>query len=827
MKKLILIIFLFTLSFLSSGQIITGRVLSTDNQPLPGVTVKIPETNTAAITGKDGFFQLNVAPGTQKVHLVLSFVGMHTIDTTVKITGTPVIIHMHQKTYQIEQVQAVGNNYSSAGDFVIKRKILDIATALSGNAVETLIMTSMGVQANNELSSQYSVRGGSYDENLVYIDGIEIIRPILIHSGQQEGLSIINPDFVQNIKFSAGGFAAHYGDKMSSVLDVSYKTPQKEQTKISIGLTGATLFLQNHSSSGRLSYMTGLRIKQNSYLLNALPTKGNYRPLFSDAQLVINYKISSKLSLRWLNYLSINRYNFYPDSLTIAVGTFSQNFRIPVAYDGAEKDKYNFTLSGLTIKYRPTTHTLIQWINSFYHATEAERYTIGSAYRLDMVERQLDQNKDSTINIGVGYYLTYSRNYLETNVLQSKIKLTTQRSNHTFIAGLGWRLDQITDRLNRWKYVDSAGYSFTLLPKNDSVITLYNYVNAANQYNAWRANLYAEDLVQFYLGTTRIDLNLGLRYTFFSLDNTSLLSPRITAYLHPNWVVPWKFRLSFGYYYQVPFYNELRDFTGHLVTTSNIQKSIHYVIGAYRDFRMWDRPFKFASELYYKDLRRIIPFEYDNLRVQYYAHDSAHGYAAGLDMRLYGEFVPGVDSWISLSFMHTAEDIAGDAYWQYIDRDGNTTFYRPYAVDSVLVEPGLIPRVTDQLVTVGLFFQDYMPTMQNMRVNMSLFFGSGRPFGPPTEGRYKAIYRMPPYLRADIGFLYIFTPQKKNYKAVFELDLFNALGVMNVASYSWLTILTNSALIGNNPLGQNYMVQIATPNYLTGRLINFKVKVIF
>ena len=826
MKKLIFIIFLLTIHYLASGQRIKGRILSTDNQPIAGATVKIYGTDQATLTDKDGFFQLNVASSSTSVHLQITFIGMQSLDTIVSTTH-PIIIYLHPKIYEIEQVQALANNYSSTGDIIIKRKILDMVSTISGNAVEALIMTSMGVQSSNELSSQYSVRGGSYDENLVYIDNLEIIRPVLIRSGQQEGLSIINPDFVQNISFSAGGYAAHYGDKMSSVLDVTYKTPTTKQTKISLGLTGASLYRQNSFQNGKISYMIGTRIKQNTYLLNALPTKGNYKPFFSDLQALINYKLSPKVSVRLFNYLSLNRYNFYPDSMTVAVGTFTQNFRIPIAYHGAEKDKYDYGLSALTITYRPTVHTLLQWTSSLYSAREAERYTIGSAYRLDMVERELETGKDSTINIGVGYFLAHSRNHLSTNVVQSHLKLSSQAGRHTIIAGLDYRLDRISDRLNRWKYIDSAGYSFSLEPAVDSVINLYSYVNAANDYQAHRISAYAEDMIRVYLGSNQLDLNLGMRYTYFGYTGTSMLSPRISAYLEPDWVNQWTFRLSVGYYYQVPFYNELRDFTGKIVSSSNIQRSVHYVLGAYRNFHIWGRPFKFSTELYYKDLQKIIPFEYDNLRIQYYAHSQAHGYATGLDMRLYGEFVPDVDSWISLSLMHTAEDIMNDAYWQYYDRDGKPTFYKPFAIDSVLVEPGFIPRVTDQLVTVGLFFQDYMPSMRNMRVNMSLFFGSGRPYGPPTEGRYKATYRLPPYLRADIGFLYIYRPRKGRYKAIFEIDLFNALGVKNVASYSWLTILTNTALIGNNPLGQNYMVQIATPNYLTGRLVNVKVKFFF
>jgi len=826
MKKIIFIFFLLILYSFSYSQIIQGRVLSSDNIPISGATVKIIGTSNATFTNKDGFFSLKVVSNSKKVKLRISFIGMQTIDTIVK-TDNFITIFMNSKNYEIEQVIAFGHNFSNISNITINSKILETVSSISDNAVETLIMTSLGVQASNELSTQYSVRGGSYDENLVYINDIEIFRPLLIHSGQQEGLSIINSDFVKNINFSAGGFNAQYGDKMSSVLDITYKIPKKQKTKFTIGLTGLNFFYQNYFKKAQTSLMLGARIKQNSYLLKKLPTKGNYKPFFSDFQISLNHNFYEKLDISYLGYFSLNRYNFYPDTLTLAVGTFSQTFRIPIVYEGAEKDKYNFALSAIKFKYRLTPYIQIQWTNSLYLANEAENYTIGAAYRMDMVERQLEENKDSTINIGIGYYLTYNRNNLDIKVLQSKLKLTTQLKTHTLITGFELRQDMVEDHLTRWKYIDSAGYSFSFYPGNDTVINLYSYSNAHNFYQSYRFSAFVEDLMSFYIRTTRVQLNVGLRYTYYDYTKSSIFSPRFSSYFTPEWINHWTFRLSYGYYYQIPFYNEMRDFQGYITNKPLLQKSIHYIAGAYHDFILWQRPFKFTAELFFKDLVRVIPFEYENLRIQYYTNDSARGYATGLNFRVFGEFVPDVDSWISFSLMQTKEDVFNDEYWQLIDNQGIPTSIRALATDSILVEPGYIPRATDQLLTIGIFFQDYMPKMKNMRMNMTLFFGTGKPYGPPSEGRYKAVLRLPSYLRADIGFLYIYIPQNKKYKAIFEIDLFNALGVMNVASYSWLTVLTNTALIGNNLLGENIMFQIAAPNYLTGRLINFKAKIIF
>ncbi len=828
MKKIIFVIGLIFFSNTLFSQNITGTVTDENNRPLAGVLVRTADKKSGTYTDANGYFGLNINSDT--VTLVFSFLGYQTLDSFLIVSKNQVNLQITLKSqaFTLEEIRAYGYFSREPGTTVIRGTVLELVPSMSGNPVETLIMTSMGVQATNELSTQYSVRGGSYDENLVFIDGIKIFRPILLRSGQQEGLSVINPDMVKNIRFSAGGFGAQYGDKMSSVLDISYRTPENKRFVAEAGLTGLSASADFVPSSGHWSLMTGLRIKQNSYLLNALPVKGNYKPFFSDFQALFRFNPSEKWRLKFFNYLSYNRYNFYPDSLTIAIGTFTTNFKIPVYYQGGENDLYASGLWAGELTYKPAYNFQISLISSYYAANEQERYTFDAIYRLDIVDREMTQTtRDSVINIGLGEFIDYGRNFLNVGVWRNVLKINWEQPDNSMIFGVEYQHNTISDRLSRWRYIDSAGYSFNPYASSPDVIDLYSYQSATNSFSDYRLDVYLSDFYRFYAGLTKIKLDLGLRYIYWSYAQSNDFDPRVSVYFYPDWVKKWSFRLSAGKYTQVPFYNDLRNLDGSLVSSdiAHTQKALHLVFGAYRDFMMWDRPFRFTTEWYYKYLYDIIPFEYDNLRIQYYADKVSKGFAYGADFRLYGEFVPETDSWISLSLLHTAEDVENDGYWQYIDAQGNYTSYKPLAVDSVFVEPGYIPRPTDQLVTIGMFFQDYMPQNRNMRVSLGLFYGSGRPYGPPGKGRQYATLRMPMYLRADIGFLYLWKPGFAR-SVIFEIDLLNAFNAQNVASYTWLTVLTNPALIGS-PLGNAYMVQIAAPNYLTGRLVNFKIKVKF
>ncbi len=831
MKKIIVFIqtFLLSITIYSQNYQITlhGKILDQNNNPITGCAVAVKGSSIGTFTDTNGTFQLKVPD--KPVTLRCSFLGFEVKDTTINPRQVKFLkIILHSTSYQLEQVEAFGFYSKNPGQTYFQGKILETVPSASGNIVETLIMTSMGVQANNQMSSQYSVRGGNYNENLVYINGIKVFRPILIRSGLQEGLSIINPDLVENIKFSAGGFPAEYGDKMSSVLDITYKKPKKFAASANLGFLGGAFHIENRSKSGKIAYLSSLRIKQNSYLLNALPTKGNYKPFFSDWQTVLYFNPNEKLNLQLFSYLAFNQYNFLPDSMTAAIGTFTTNFQIPIYFQGQEKDFYKATLNSLKISYKPKFNLQFSYTTSYYFSDEQERYSFAADYLINMVQNQFDNNRhDSIVNIGVGGFLDYGRNFLKLGVLSNNFKINYETANHSIIFGINHQALKIIDRLNRWHYIDSAGYNFNPFHNSDSTIILYKYQTAFNKYADHRIDVYLTDYYQFFWGMSKLKLNLGLRYIYWSYAHEHLLNPRFSLYLTPSWMNQWTLRLSSGLYSQVPFYSSLRDLDGHLVSPqqAHSQQSIHFVLGAYRNFMLWERPFRFTTELYYKYLYDLIPFEFDNLRIQYYPKNKSHGFAYGADFRLFGEFVPGTDSWISLSFLHTAEDIENDQYWQYYDSTGHPTVFPSLAADSVLVEPGYIPRPTDQLLTIGMFFQDYMPQNKNMRVSMGLFYGSGRPFGPPGKLRRYSYLRMPAYLRADIGFLYIWKP-KFAREVIFELDLFNAFDVQNVASFSWLSVMMNPALL-DNPFGNVYMIQVAVPNYLTPRIFNFNVKIKF
>ncbi len=822
MRNFLIFVVLIFFSLIVKGQnIITGKIISKNNVGIAGVSVSLKSKKILTFSDSSGYFRIAVTRF--PVHLHFSRLGFKDKDTLISKSGF-YIIKLQAQVVRLQQVEATAFYSQNPGVETFGSKQLEFVPSASGNAVETLIMTAMGVQTANEFSSQYNVRGGNFDENLVYIDGIKVYRPIMIHSAQQEGLSIVNSDMVRNIRFSAGGFGAQFGDKMSSVLDIDYKRPKSFAMKLGLGMTGANVFYQNYFSRTKTSLMFGLRLKKNTYLLSALPVKGNYKPLFADFQSVLRVQLTKKLQMSVFDYFAHNSYNFYPDSQTVAVGTFSANFRIPIFYQGQERDLYNSTLHALTFLYRPKPNISVKNILSVYFSDEQERYTTSAYYRLDFVTRQFTgSQRDSMINIGEGMFMDYARNFLDLALFSNRTLVNVQLSKHSLLLGAEYTRLRTHDFVDRWKYIDSAGYSFTMGRGSADQLNLFSSEKAENFYHDYRVSFFLQDFRRFYIGLDRFNLNLGIRYTYWSYGRSHLFQPRITVYYVPDWYSKWNFRLSAGVYYQVPFYGELRNLDGKLTSDPHAEKSIHLVLGAYKEFRMWNRPFKFSTEWYYKWLRDLVPYEFDNMRIQYYANEISNGFVYGADFRLYGQFVPETDSWITVSLMHTAEDIVGDQYWRYYDINGHATI-KAYAVDSVLVKPGYIPRPTDQLLTVSMFFQDYMPQNRNIRVSLGLFYGSGRPFGPPAKGRAFATLRMPAYLRADLGFIFVLHP-KFAKSIILQIDMFNAFDARNVASYSWLTVLANPALIGGNPLGNSQLIQIAAPNFMTGRLINFDVKI--
>ncbi len=702
-----------------------------------------------------------------------------------------------------------------------------------------ILYTQLGVQQSNELSSTYSVRGGNYDENLVYVNDIEVYRPFLSHSGQQEGLSFVNSDMVSSINFSSGGFEARYGDKMSSVLDIRYKKPREFAGSISGGLLGGSLHLEGASRDKRLTYTIGAREKQNSYLLNSLDTKGDYKPLFFDLQSYITFNPNDEWEHDILVNYAKNKYQSIPQSRKSSFGTVNNALQLNVYFDGQEIDDYQTVTGAFSSIYRPHGKDLtMKFIASAFNTQESETFDLLGQYYLNELENDFGNSNfgQTAYNLGIGGFLNHARNYLDADVYNFEHKGNKIWKDQKRQAWWGIKAQHeiINDKLSEWTMVDSAGHSLPIAPDSagstnpqpyqyldmNEVIRSQNALSS-NRYSAYVQHAWNWDSKD----TGEFTLTTGIRANYWDLNKQLLISPRATLSYKPKWKHDVLFKASAGYYYQPPFYREMRDFDGVVHTDLKAQESIHYVLGTDINFKSWGRPFKFISEIYYKQLNNLIPYEVDNVRLRYFAQNNAKGYTTGIDMKVNGEFVKGIESWASVSVMNTMYDITNDVYYIRLNSDGDTIIpgysSNSKAVDSIKVSPGYIPRPTDQRVTFGLFFQDYLPSLPRCKMHLNLLFGSGLPFGPPTHEPYKNVLRMPPYRRVDIGFSYEIVKEKKEedtkrklFKSIwFSLEVYNLLAVDNVVSYFWVRDVS----------GRQY----AVPNYLSTRLLNARIMIKF
>ncbi len=829
-----IIIFFISTNVYSQKIKIYGTITDSKGQKLPGVTIRALETNYFCASDYQGYYELKI-PSNESFTIVYSYISFEN-DTLLwagSETSKEMNIIMGQSDFELNPIYAIANFVDETGMERVSTKNLTILPDISGNAVETMIKTGMGVASNNEMSSQYNVRGGNFDENLIYVNDVQIYRPFLVRSGQQEGMSFINSDLVSNIKFSAGGFDAKYDDKMSSVLDIVYRTPTGFDASVSLSLLGATAHIENISKNKKFTYIAGLRHKRSEYLLKTLEIEGNYKPVFTDFQLYSTYNLTEKLSFSFMTNIADNVYNFIPTYSDETFGTFGQPLQISAYYEGQEKDSYSTFFGSFSTDYKVNDNLKLRFITSSYYTIEAEKYDIDAYYSLNQLNTQLDSTEtagDSILNLGVGQYLMHARNYLNAFINDFSVKAYWSVKSHYFQFGVKYQREQISDVLSEWKYVDSAGYS-TTIDRIDEVqfVRLYTSTKSQNNLLTNRFSGFLQDSYSFNLGLTKIKLTYGIRASNNDYNNEFLISPRFSSLITPHWDKKWFFRLSGGVYYQSPFYRELRLFDGTIIENQKSQRSIQVILGAYYTLKIWKRPFKFSTELYFKKMDNLIPYELDNLRIRYYADLNAKGFAAGADFKLYGEFVPGTDSWISVSFLKTMEDIEGDFYNKYVDTAGNTT-NNPYAVvDTVVVYPGYIPRPSDQLISVGMFFQDYIPGNDNMKVNLAFFFNSPAPFNPPQQYRFRSQLRSAfPYLRADIGFSFLIISPQRNFEKfgflnIFEsvwgqIEIFNLMGIRNIASFNWMELVPNTT----NPIPISYD-KIAVPNRLTGRLFNFKI----
>lgn len=795
----------FSYSAFSQGKgFVVGEVTDSLNHPVEFANVVIHGTSFGTSTDENGRFRLKVNSN-QNLTIQVSCVGYVAKSIVVSVQdGEKKDISVKLSAFEntIEGVSVISSRRKFSNIERINIKGIEQIPNVSGS-FESILKSLPGVSSSNELSSQYSVRGGNFDENLIYVNGIEVYRPFLVRSGQQEGLSFVNSDMVSDVEFSSGGFNAEYGDKMSSVLSIKYRKPNKYAANIGVSLLGTNVTLEGISKNKKFSHITGFRYKTSKYLLNTLDSKGDYRPSFIDLQTNLNYDFSPKFSMSFLGGYSSNKYQFAPDVRETRFGTFNNALQLKIYYEGQEVNIFETATSALSAEYRPNENLQFRLSGSGFVTYERETFDLLGEYWLNELDNSLgsDTYSDSLINVGVGGSLSHARNFLYARVLAIENTNYWKSGINKLKWGVKYQHELIDDQISEWELIDSSGYS---VPHNDNNLELSYSLKAANIISSNRINSFVQDDISFTTSSFNIITSAGVRLTYWDYNNEMLLSPRASITLEPRWRNDLSFHLSGGVYYQPPFYKELRTLNGRLNANIKSQKSIHLVLGAEYKFTSWDRPFRFTSEAYYKHLSNLIPYRVDNVRIRYQGENISEGYAMGLDFKVNGELVKGAESWASLSIMRTYEDIVNDNY-------------------------GIFPRPTDQLITFGLFFQDYMPGNPSFRVHLSGHFGSGLPVSIPKDNRYDLVTRMPSYKRVDIGFSKVFKDENgndggkfKNVKWIkslwFSAEVFNLLNINNTISYMWIQTVGNQ---------DNMSGKYAVPNYLTTRRLNFKLTIKF
>lgn len=777
-----LLMLLCVISIKAQTFTLQGKVTDSNMSPVELATVSVIEQGKMTMTNLKGEFSIQLRSA-DSVVVRFSMVGYKTKTRVLRRPrGRQTLLIQLYDDNQLAGITVTEKKRQTGSTQQLETKDIKNTPSVTGNAVEELIQSQAGVSTHSELSSQYNVRGGSFDENSVYINNVEIYRPFLVRSGQQEGLSIINPDMVESIGFSTGGFEARYGDKMSSVLDIKYKKPKKFEANVAANLLGASAFVG--FSTKKFSWSNGIRYKTNKYLLGSLDTKGEYQPNFLDYQTYLTYEPTKNWSIEVIGDISENHYNFYPEDRETKFGTMENVKSFKVFFDGQEKDVFRTYFGSLSISRKFGEKTKLSLIASAFHTNEQERYDIQGQYWLTQTE--------TSENLGVGTYMEHARNYLKATVKSIKFALEHKTKKHDIQAGLTYRIENITEDSKEYEMRDSSGYS---IPHTGEDLYMIYSLKAKNTLDANRLETYIQDTWRFSSKGehTFFTLNYGIRFSHWNFNKESIISPRISLGIVPAFNHDVTMRFATGIYYQAPFYKELRDTTtinGITYATLNnkikSQRSIHFIAGFDYRFKMKDRPYKFTAEAYYKALSNLVPYTVDNVKIVYDASQQCSGHAMGLDLKLYGEFVPGTDSWVSLSLMNTRININGKS----------------------------IPLPTDQRYSLNLFFTDYFPGTDRWRMSLKLAFADGLPFGAPHRQLDEQPFRAPAYKRADIGMSYrLLNNEKGDRKSIFKniwlgIDCLNLLGINNVNSYYWITDVTNQ--------------QYAVPNYLTGRQINIK-----
>jgi hypothetical protein len=820
----VLVFISFALSAQSTAAVY-GKITDTEGAPVENVTISILGSPQAPVySNAQGIFEYTV-PSNTDITIVFSSINYNQFQEKMNLNAGERKQLNHAMVFKnnigVVEITDVGRYQEITR--IDPVNITHIPTA--SQDFNAILNTIAGVSSRNELSSTYSVRGGNFDENLVYVNGIEIYRPFLTRSGQQEGLSFINADMVSSVIFSAGGFEAKYGDKMSSVLDVQYRQPRKFAGTATGSLLGSNLHLEGSSPNYRFTWTVGARYKTNRYLLSKTDTKAEYKPRFSDIQAYTTYDLNPNWQLDFLGNYASNRYQVVPESRETTFGTFNEALRFKVYFDGQEIDQFKTMLGALSANYRSDDEkATLKFIGSAFKSKESEAFDIQGQYYIDELETDFGKENfgDSVGNRGVGTYLNHARTNLDAMVYSAEHKGTYTFNRHFMsLWGVKYSNEVIKDKLSEWKYVDSADFSIPIT--NPQQIILQDVIKQKINISSDRVSGYLQtNLSKEFKDTSFLSATIGVRASYWSLNKEALIGPRATFGYKPHWKRDFLFKFSTGYYYQPPFYRELRDYQGNINYNLKAQTSIHFVLCSDYNFTAWRRRFKFIAEAYYKYLDNLVPYDIDNVRIRYYAKNMAKGYARGIDLKVNGEFIKGLESWASVSVSQTKEDLKGDYYYEYV-RDTNKITQVVTKIDSTRIEPGYIPRPTDQLVTFAIFFQDQIPNYPDFKVHLNLLYGSGIPFGPPGSAKYLQTNRMSPYRRVDIGFSY--QPLKETreikpksptryLKSVWiSLEVFNLLGINNTVSYLWVEDVNNQ--------------QYAIPNYLTARQMNLRMIVKF
>lgn len=815
-KFLILTLFFSCQLFWAQNARIKGVILNESGQAVAEVNVSAADKNTK--TNENGFYQLLV-PANKKIQVVFTHVSLKKYTVTLELKPNEDYEFNPQLNDKAESLGEVivtaGNRKRIQGITVIEPELIrKIPGANAG--IENIIKTLPGVNSNNELSTQYSVRGGNYDENLVYVNEVEIYRPFLIRSGQQEGLSFTNTDLVQNVDFSAGGFQAKYGDKLSSVLDITYRKPTRFALATEASFLGGSLAVDAVSKNKKWSGLAGIRYRDNSLLVNSQETSTNFRPTFADIQSQINFTPSAKWQFSFLGNVAQNKYNYQPLVRQTNFGTLSDPIALLIFYEGQEKDKYETYFGAVKTTFNASDNFTLKLIGSAYHTLEQEYFDIDAAYALGEIDSNIGSETFGDVNYSraIGSQLNHARNDLDALIVNAEVKGFHDIKKHQIEWGFKYTREDIRDRIIEWEVIDSAGFSLNPrdldIPSNNQPYTPYvgplvpfNNVRAKNFININRFSGYAQWSLKTKMGSSDVSYNAGVRLHQWQVSGApttgvsqAVVSPRAQFAIKPDWNRDMIFRVSGGYYYQPPFYRELRDSLGVVLPNVKAQKSIHFVISNDYSFKMWNRPFKMVTEAYYKSLTDVNPYTIENVRIRYAASNTAVAFAQGLDVRLNGEFVPGTESWLSFGYLKTEENISNRGY---------------------------ISRPTDQRLKFGILFQDYMPNIPSLKVYLNIVYNTGLPGGSPSYADpYKYQNRLRDYRRADAGFSYVLTEKNKDRPEGHWLRKFTDLAV----GFEIFNMFNNQNTITNTWVRDVYTKsQYAVPNYLTTRVFNLKLSV--